>query len=72
MGATCGAGDADPFRNTGSHPDGGSPSLLAIYHGFAVPILSVPGLFYMDADFGLFACMAESGFVVLTYCYSLM
>ena len=24
----------------------------------------------MDADFGLFACLALSGFVVLTYCYS--
>ena len=23
----------------------------------------------MDADFGLFVCLAESGFVVLTYCY---
>ena len=29
-GATCGAGDADPFRNTWSHPDGGSHSLLAM------------------------------------------
>ena len=27
-------------------------------HGFAVPILSVPGLFYMDADFGLFAWLS--------------
>ena len=26
----CGAGDADPFRNTWSHPDGGSHSLLAM------------------------------------------
>ena len=27
-------------------------------HGFAVPIFSVPGLFYMDADFGLFAWLS--------------
>ena len=27
-------------------------------HGFAVPILSVPGLFYLDADFGLFAWLS--------------
>ena len=28
--STCGAGDADPFRNTWSHPDGSSHSLLAM------------------------------------------
>ena len=53
-GAACGAGDAGPFRNTLSHPRRGFTSRLAC-HGFAVPILSVPGLLYVGADFGLFA-----------------
>ena len=32
--------------------------LISPRRGFAVPILSVPGLFYMDANFGLFAWLS--------------
>ena len=55
-GATCGAGDADPFPEHLISPRRGFT--FTSCHGFAVPILSVPGLFYMDADFGLFAWLS--------------
>ena len=32
--------------------------MCSLENWFAVPILSVPGLFYLDADFGLFAWLS--------------